>query len=514
MAMHWTDSIVKKIVAEKGDKDSYTIASGITPSGTVHIGNFREIITVELVARALQHADKKVRFIYSWDDYDVFRKVPKNMPKQDMLRVNLRKPIVDIPDPFDKEDSYARHFEVEVEEDVARVGIKPEFLYQAGKYRNGDYKKGIKIALKNRDKIKEMLDKYRKKPLEDDWMPLTGFCPECGKDDISFFDYDGKNNIKMKCESCDKEIDVNINKAGFLKLPWRIDWPMRWEYEKVDFEPGGKDHSTEGGSFSTGKEIVKLYNWTAPTYIMYNFISIKGGAGKISSSSGEVVTLGDCLEVYEPEIVRWLFAGTRPGAEFAISFDLDVLKNYEDFDKCERIYFKEQEAKNEKEFENQKRIYELSVVDKTPKKMPFQPSFRHLTTVVQIYEGDLDKVVGDYGVKGSDADRLKVRAGCAINWLEKYAPDDMKFKIVDKMNVSGKDKETILKVIEKMNDKITDKNLHEEIYTICKSSGYEPKDFFKMFYKALINKEKGPKLAAFLLTIGKKRLEKISSTIN
>ena len=129
--MHWTDSIVRKIVAEKGDKAKYTVAAGITPSGSVHIGNFREIITVELVKRALEFNGKKVRFIYSWDDYDVFRKVPKNMPKQDMLKKNLRKPIVDVPDPFGREDSYARHHEVDVEEDVARVGIKPEFLYQA-----------------------------------------------------------------------------------------------------------------------------------------------------------------------------------------------------------------------------------------------------------------------------------------------------------------------------------------------------------------------------------------------
>ena len=47
---HWADQQAAKIIKEKGDLDSYTCASGITPSGTVHIGNFREIITVDLVA--------------------------------------------------------------------------------------------------------------------------------------------------------------------------------------------------------------------------------------------------------------------------------------------------------------------------------------------------------------------------------------------------------------------------------------------------------------------------------
>jgi len=152
----------------------------------------------------------------------------------------------------------------------------------------------------------------------------------------------------------------------------------------------------------------------------------------------------------------------------------------------------------------------LSVVDKIPKNLLFQPSFRHLTTNVQVYEGDMDKIVNEYGVKGKDAERLKVRAGCAMNWLEKYAPEEMKFKIVSKAKISGKDKETILKVIEKVG-KGSDKELHEEIYTICKESGYEPKDFFKMFYNALVKKDKGPRLASFLLTIGKVRLVKIFS---
>ena len=78
---HWADIYADKIIREKGDKELYTCASGITPSGTVHIGNFREIISVELVVRALRAKGKNVRFIYSWDDYDVFRKVPKNMPQ-------------------------------------------------------------------------------------------------------------------------------------------------------------------------------------------------------------------------------------------------------------------------------------------------------------------------------------------------------------------------------------------------------------------------------------------------
>ena len=105
VSTHWADIYADKIIREKGDKECYTCASGITPSGTVHIGNFREIISVDLVVKALRAKGKNVRFIYSWDDYDVFRKVPKNMPQPELLETFLRKPITLVPDTSGRADN-------------------------------------------------------------------------------------------------------------------------------------------------------------------------------------------------------------------------------------------------------------------------------------------------------------------------------------------------------------------------------------------------------------------------
>ena len=79
-SLFWADQIAKRIVRERGEKDVYVVVSGITPSGSVHIGNFREEITVDFVRRALLSLGKKVKYIHVWDDYDRFRKVPKNIP--------------------------------------------------------------------------------------------------------------------------------------------------------------------------------------------------------------------------------------------------------------------------------------------------------------------------------------------------------------------------------------------------------------------------------------------------
>jgi lysyl-tRNA synthetase, class I len=518
--LHWADQMAARIIAQKGNKKSYTGASGITPSGTIHIGNFREIISTELVVRALRSSGKKVRFIYSWDDYDVFRKVPANMPKQEILKTFLRKPIVDTPDPYDKEESYARHNQVEVEKTLPKVGVNPEFIYQHKRYRKGTYAKEIIKALENTKKIKEILNKFRKEPLASDWLPVMIFSKKDGTDKIKNLRWDKKQKVTYTCEDGTEE-SCDVTKDGNIKLLWRIDWPMRWSYEKVDFEPGGKDHSTVGGSYDTAKDIVKIFDWSAPVYYQYNFISIKGKGGKISSSKGNVVTLQDCLDVYEPEIVRWLFASTRPNAEFAMSFDIDVIKIYEDFDKCERIHYGKQKVKNEKELANQKRIYELSMVEegKVPKTMPFQPGFRHLTNILLQNELDIDKTIAYYkkDLKNKkDEKKLKARALCAMHWLENYAPEDFKYtvnKAVPKNLKLTKEQKNALHDLAKAlgeNDWGA-KELHTRCYEIMKAHNLEGKDFFTACYKVLISKEKGPKLAAFLTEIKERAIKLLES---
>ena len=79
-AFHWTDGAARNIIAKRGDKKTYVVESGITPSGFIHLGNFREAVTQDLVRKGLERAGKKVKFLYVWDDYDVLRKVPKNLP--------------------------------------------------------------------------------------------------------------------------------------------------------------------------------------------------------------------------------------------------------------------------------------------------------------------------------------------------------------------------------------------------------------------------------------------------
>ncbi|WP_024653389.1 lysine--tRNA ligase [Borrelia persica] len=513
---HWADFYAKKIISEKDEKEQYTVASGITPSGTVHIGNFREVISVDLVARALKDLGKKVRFIYSWDNYDVFRKVPKNMPNQELLTTYLRQAITRVPDTKTNKSSYARANEVEFEQYLPHVGINPEFINQSLKYMSSDYANQIKFALDHKNEIATILNKYRTTELTDDWYPISIFCTKCNRDTTTIKNYNHCYSIEYYCECGHKE-SIDLRKTWACKLLWRIDWPMRWKYENVDFEPAGKDHHSSGGSFDTSKEIVKIFGGTPPITFQYDFISIKGHGGKISSSSGDVVSLKDVLEIYTPEVTRFLFASTKPNTEFSISFDLDVIKIYEDYDKFERVYYGIDEIQ-EKKREAFKRIYELSQPQSPDKEIPYQIGFRHLSVICQIFEGNKDKIftlLND--VKENQKAKLINKIECAINWIKKFAPEDFKFSLRSKFDnievLQDNDKQAVVQLLhflKKDFNNITEKEIQDEIYNIARSNNIEPSLFFKQLYKILIDKDKGPKLAGFIKIIGIEKFEEIA----
>ena len=512
VSTHWADIYADKIIREKGEKEHYTCASGITPSGTVHIGNFREIISVELVVRALREKGKNVRFIYSWDDYDVFRKVPKNMPEPEMLSTYLRKPITLVPDTLGRAENYARGNEQDVERILPAVGVEPEYIYQAKRYRASEYAEGMRLALEKRDEIRAILDEFRTEPLEKDWWPISVFSNFTDKDTTTVLDWDGEWNITYRDDETGQTETVDLRTTSCAKLPWRLDWPMRWAHEQVDFEPAGKDHHSEGGSFDTSRKMVQVFGGEAPVSFQYDFISIKGRGGKISSSSGEVVSLYDVLEVYTPEVARYMFAGTRPNTEFAISFDLDVLKIYEDYDTCERIYFGLQEV-NEKRKAKEKRIYELSQVKGVPSEPSYQIPFRHLCNLLQLHEGDIERAISTLDeMTDSQRDRLRVRCSCAWNWITTFAPEDFKYRLSNEndplVELTDQEKDAVyaLREVVKVMDQIEDKEYTTRLYDSAKDNGLDTGAFFKLIYRIMIGKDRGPKLGPFLQTCGKEKV--------
>ncbi|WP_297064220.1 lysine--tRNA ligase, partial [Thermococcus sp.] len=273
-------------------------------------------------------------------------------------------------------------------------------------------------------------------------------------------------------------------------------------------------HLAAGSSYDTGKEISeKVFGWKAPMTLMYEFVGIKGQKGKMSGSRGNVILLSDLYEVLEPGIIRFIYAKARPNKELKIDLGLGLLNLYDEFDKVERIYFGLEKAKNPEEEEELKRTYELSM-PKVPEKLVAQAPFRFLVTLVQmphLDEEGIIKILQEQGhvpkeLSEEDLERIRLRIRLAKNWVEKYAPDDVKFTLLEKLpevELEPEIREAMLEVSEwlERNKEFTVDKLNNVLFDAAKKRGIPSRKWFKALYNIFIGKDRGPRLAPFLASL-------------
>ena len=98
----------RKTIIEK--KGKITLQTGYGPSGLPHIGTFGEVARTSMMVNAISHlTDLPTEIITFSDDMDGLRKVPENVPQKEILKKNLHKPLTQVPDPFNKFDSFGEH---------------------------------------------------------------------------------------------------------------------------------------------------------------------------------------------------------------------------------------------------------------------------------------------------------------------------------------------------------------------------------------------------------------------
>ena len=113
-AKAWPFEEARKLLARLGGKPPkkghVLFETGYGPSGLPHIGTFGEVVRTTMVRHAFQRlSDVPTRLFAFSDDMDGLRKVPDNVPNQEMLRGHLGLPLTVIPDPFGCHDSFGHH---------------------------------------------------------------------------------------------------------------------------------------------------------------------------------------------------------------------------------------------------------------------------------------------------------------------------------------------------------------------------------------------------------------------
>ena len=529
--MHWSEEIAEQLIKKHPDKEEYVCAAGVSPSGSVHIGNFRDLATPLFVVKALEKKGKKARLIISWDEFDRCRKIPANVQAVvgDAYDKYIGCPYVDIPDPWGCHENYAKHFEEEFLKGIEPFGIKLDCRYQADMYRSGKYRDDLIHALRMRGEIFEILDSFKTKDkskseeelkAEHDaekakYYPVSIFCPECHTDFTTITSVNEDcTEAEFECR-CGHKGHFNFLENFNCKLGWKVDWAMRWKYEQVDFEPGGKDHSAPTGSYNNSKVIAKkIYNYDAPIYQGYEFIGIKGVAGKMSSSSGLNLTPDTMLKLYQPEIILWLYSKTEPTKAFDFCFDDGILRQYFEFDKMYNEYVSGQALDY-----NASVMYNCMIGDNKIDTVPMGLLVQ-LGSIVDFNVPMLETVFEKIGTPYK-YEQFKDRLDRAKFWLEQCAPDQVnKLRATRNFEVwntlDEKEKAAIASLydyianatytLDELNQKLyaIPKEIYPEITDAKELKGIQGK-FFKTIYKLLIDKEQGPRLYLFLYAVEKER---------
>lgn len=515
----WGDAIADVVIKSAPQGEVLTCAAGISPSGVVHFGNFRDVITSYVVSRALERKGVKTRLIFSWDNFDRLRKVPAGVPES--FAEHIGKPLSKVPSPTGEGGSYAEYFQAPFVAAMQELGIELEYIDQTAQYESGAYDEKILLALEKRREIADILlsmmtekgiekqginrEEYREKHY-----PLTVYSRFTGKDSTVILGNDGPS-VTYRCLETGKEDTIDITKDHRVKLAWKADWAMRWLHEGVVFEPGGHDHASPGGSYDTSTLIAqKIFGYEPPIFAEYKFVGIQGLGAKMSGSKGNAISPQDLLGIYEPALLKWLYLRKSPDQSFMLAFDSEVYRQYDEFDR----------EVADKGPETSELSDALGTLSKDSLENPIP--FRQAVGFGQIVQWDADKLEEVLRASGHAYGRASIEARLprAREWLDEYNPQD-KFELLSVPNSeyastlseeSRAHVEALRVALEEKKDASVEE-LEHLVYNIPKKEGLtEPETkkaqraFFAHVYNLLIGKDTGPRLSTFLWALNRERV--------
>ena len=256
--MHWAE-VVAKDVADTCEHP--LIATGISPTGIIHVGSLREAITGESVRSAVEALGKEVKLIYIIDSFDPLRKRYDFLPPEFEKYVGM--PISRIPCPCGQHRNYAHHFIQPFLDAVDSLGVHCAIHWTHELYEQGLFAECIDKSFTKRQEVIQILSEVTGKEANPNYAPYNPVCEKCGRFTAPIFDTYEFPYVEYDC-TCGHHGKSDIRK-GEGKLTWRLEWPAKWTIFNTSAEPFGKDHAAAGGSYDSGKRIVsEIFGGKAP----------------------------------------------------------------------------------------------------------------------------------------------------------------------------------------------------------------------------------------------------------
>ncbi len=448
---------------------------------------------------------------------------------------HIGKPLSAVPAPFGSPyDSWAEHFTAPMIAALGDLGVPFRGVSQTAQYTSGAYTEQVLLAMRERARIDGILGRFRTKKKEPDpdedtvsgpeYYPFKPYCGGCGTDDTTITAYDDDTTSMTYTCSCGFTETVLLREFTRGKLVWKVDWPMRWAYEGVHFEPSGVDHSSPGSSFQVGGLIVaEIFGGEAPIGPMYAFVGTTGQA-KMSSSGGGVPTPGDALEILEAPVLRWLFARRRPNQAIKVAFDQEIHRLYDEWDALERKVV----AGTAGAVETTGHTRATTTAERALPRTPQPVAYRTLASVVDVTAGDPEQLERILGGLGASTQTARPRLDRAAQWVASFMPDEAHTRLRDDADaellasLDADDRESLRLLLERLEDDWSLDGLTTLVYGVPKIQAGLPLDvtptdelkvaqrrFFVLVYRLLVGADTGPRLPTLLLAAGPDRVRKL-----
>ncbi len=502
----WPFIEAKKLLRERKSliekKGKITLQTGYGPSGLPHIGTFGEVARTSMMVNALKHlTDLPTEIITFSDDMDGLRKVPENVPNQELLNDNLHKPLTQVPDPFKKYNSFGEHNNEMLKNFLDRFNFNYLFKSSTLLYKSGFFNPTLQKILENYQGIMDIIIPTLGKERQKTYSPFLPICPKTGIVlEIPVIEII-KEKSKIVFDNNGKKLEASIL-DGECKLQWKVDWAMRWYALDIDFEMYGKD-LIESAILST--KIIKLMGKNNPSGFAYElFLDEKGE--KISKSKGNGITIDRWLEYAAPESLS-LYMYQNPKRAKKLYNEI-VLKAVDEY--LELI----EKGKSQ----NQLQLLMNPVWHVHNSEMPKEEiimTFSMLLNLVETSNADskelLWKFVKKYkkGIVEKDYPIFDNLIGYAIKYFNDVIKLKKKYKKPNNVEINAL--KALIKTLDGCNNEMSPEDIQTLIYTTGKENGYKEnlRDWFKLIYEVIFGDENGPRMGFFISFFGVKETKQL-----
>jgi len=310
--------VLKRYEQSKDKKGFVLFETGYGPSGLPHIGTFGEVLRTTMIRRAFEViSDVPTRLICFSDDMDGMRKVPGNVPNQEMLKENAQRPLTSVPDPFGEFESFGHHNNAMLRRFLDTFGFEYEFYSATEFYASGQFDEVLKRAVDKYDEVMAVMLKSLQDERAASYSIFLPIHPETGR--VLYVPMKSVNRDEYTITFDDEEgrewtLPVT---GGTVKLQWKPDFGARWAALGVDFEMYGKDHSTNTPIYD---RICEILGGKKPEHFTYELFLDSSGQ-KISKSSGNGLTIDEWLSYASTESLSY-FMYQKPKTAKRMHFDV------------------------------------------------------------------------------------------------------------------------------------------------------------------------------------------------